>query len=82
MAGIRPETPPKRVIPSCCCVPPPRVSRGSRVGSYVVREARTPTIRAFFIGNSGGAAMLNREVRARRQARPQVKLPHSPTASA
>ena len=56
-----------------------RLARGinSRVGLYVVRQARTPAIRAFFIGSSGGAPMLNRDVRARRQPPPRAELRHS-----
>ena len=45
-----------------------------------VRQARTPAIRASFLGSCGRAAMLNWDVRARRQAPPQAKLRHSLTA--
>ena len=50
--------------------------RGSRVGSYVGRQAQTPAIRAFFIGSSGSAAMHNRDGYALRQAPPRAKLRH------
>ena len=49
----------------------------SSVRSYAVRQARTPAIRASFGGSSGRAAMLNRDVRARRQAPPRAILRHS-----
>ena len=55
-------------------------TRGNRIGPYEVHEARTPTIRASFLGSSGRAAMPNRDARARRQAPPQAKLRHSVTA--
>ena len=55
LAGVRPDSParsdtflPLRVTA--------RLSRGCRVGSYVVRQARAPTIRASFLGSSGRAA--------------------------
>ena len=42
-----------------------RLPRGSRVGSYVVRQARTLKTRASFLGSSGRAAMFNREMSVR-----------------
>ena len=50
-----------------------RLTRRSRVGSYVVRQTRTPTIRAYFLGGSGRVAMLNQDILARKQAPPQAK---------
>ena len=42
-----------------------------------VRLGRTPTIRASFLGTRDRAAMLNPDVRARRQVTPQAKLRHT-----
>ena len=53
-----------------------RPRRGSRVGSYVGRQAQTPAIRASFVDSSGSAAMHNRDGCARRQAPPRAKLRH------
>ena len=76
LAGVRPGSPPRSDTFLLLRVAT-RLTRGRRVRSYVVRQARTNTIRAFFIGSSGRAAILNRDVRARRQAPPQAKLRHS-----
>ena len=54
-----------------------RLRRGDRVGSYLVRSALAPTIRASFSGSSGGASTLNRDARAPRRTPPRAKLRHS-----
>lgn len=58
-----------------------RLSRVSRVASDVVCWARAPTIRASLLGN-GGAAVLNPDVCAWKQAPLHAKLRHSLTAPA
>ena len=42
-----------------------KLTRGSRVGSYVVHQARTPTIRTSYLGSGGRAATLSRDVSVR-----------------
>ena len=59
-----------------------RLRRGSRVGSHVVHQARTPKIHPSSLNSSGRAALPNRDVRARRQALQQAKLRHSLIAPA
>ena len=54
-----------------------RPTRGSRVGSYVGRQAKTPGIFASFVSSSGSAAMHNRDGCARRPAPPRAKFRHS-----
>ena len=53
-----------------------RLRLGGRVGSYVVRQAWSPTIPASFLGSSGRAAMQNRDAHAWRQALPRANPRH------
>ena len=55
-----------------------RLTRGSRVLSYVVRQARTPTIRAvLFRQQRQSSSAQSGYIRGRRQAPPQAKPRHS-----
>ena len=54
----------------------------NRVGSSVVRQARTPTDHGLVLVGIGRAAMINRDVRARKQASPHTQLRPSITAPA
>ena len=54
-----------------------RLSHGRMVGSYVVRYGMVTYDSRVFLGSSGGAAMPNRDARARRQAPPRATQRHS-----
>ena len=71
LAGVRPESP-SRTDAFLLLHVAAMSRRGSRVESYVGRQAQTPAIRASFVGSSGSAAMHNRDRCERRQTPPRA----------
>ena len=60
MTGVWPNSPPRRDTFSLVVRLAVRLRRGTRAGSYVVRQSLTLTILAYFAGSNGREAMPNR----------------------
>ena len=75
LAGVRPDSP-SRSDTFLLLRVAARLRRGGRVGSYVKLGMVTYDSRVS-LGSSGGAAMLNWDARARRQAPPRATLRRS-----
>ena len=76
LAGVRPESP-SRSDTFLLLRGGREVRRGGRVGSYVVRWAWSHYDSRVFSDSSGGAALLNQDARARRQAPSRATLRRS-----